>query len=86
MLDESSREREREGEEEKEGIAWLSTSARRVRKTSRMTIDHPSPRNEHQRVHWKVDVLRKVDDPCLNRDLTFKMRKRRRIGRVLDDG
>lgn len=42
-------ERERGGREE--GMAWLSTSARRVRKTSRMTIDHPSPRNEHQRVH-----------------------------------
>lgn len=62
-------------------MAWLSTLARRVRKTSRMTIDHPSPRNEHQRVHWKVDVLRKVDDPCLNHDLTFKTGE----GRVSDD-
>lgn len=78
-----ARERKREGEEGKEGMAWLSTLARRVRKTSGMTIDHPSPRNEHQRVHWKVDVLRKVDDPCLNRDLTFKTGEG---GRVLDDG
>lgn len=73
-------------------MARLSTLARRVRKTSRMTIDHPSPRNEHQRVRWKVDVLRKVDDPCLNRDLTFKTwggrgaRGRGGGGRVLDDG
>jgi phosphate starvation-inducible protein PhoH len=55
-----------------------------VRKTSGMTIDHPPPsRNEHQRVHSKVDVRRKVDDPCLN-SFKFDFEKSRETARMIE--